>query len=162
MHRFLAILVLAQLAAVPAHAGEVEPLAVAKAMIDAINERNLDALDDLVAADVRRHCAATPDAKVTNLAEFKAFLESDFAAVPDSVITVDVIFGNDEYVAMRAIYAGTQSGPMGPFPPSGKRFELPYIGILEFEEGKIAQIWVEWDNLYALTQLGHIDLAGKP
>jgi predicted ester cyclase len=56
---------------------------------------------------------------------------------------------------MRARYSGAQAGQMGPFPPSGERFEIPYIGILRFADGIIAEIWVEWDNLSALTQLGH-------
>jgi len=53
---------------------------------------------------------------------------------------------------------GTQKGPMGPFPASHKRMELPFIGILRLEQGKVAEIWVEWDNLNALTQLGHFPL----
>ena len=44
---------------------------------------------------------------------------------------------------------------MGPFPPSGNRLQIPFVGILRIEDGKIAEIWVEWDNLNALMQLGH-------
>ena len=44
---------------------------------------------------------------------------------------------------------------MGPFPPSGLELEIPFIGLLRIEDGKIAEIWVEWDNLNALAQLGH-------
>jgi predicted ester cyclase len=46
---------------------------------------------------------------------------------------------------------------MGPFPASGKKLELPFIGILRIEDGKVAEIWVEWDNLYALAQLGLLE-----
>lgn len=35
------------------------------------------------------------------------------------------------------------------------------MGILRIEEGKIAEIWVEWDNLNALTQLGHFPPSDK-
>ena len=45
---------------------------------------------------------------------------------------------------------------MGPFPPSNKQFELPFIGILKFKDDKISEIWVEWDNMYVLSQLGHL------
>ena len=141
--------------ALPCLANEVDNVRTATAMTDAINARNLDALDEYVAPDVMRHSAATADIVVTNLSEFKAFLETDFATVSDSVQKIDVIFGGGDYVAIRARYIGTQDGPMGPFPASGKKLELPYIGILRFEDGKIVEIWVEWDNLYALTQLGH-------
>jgi predicted ester cyclase len=49
---------------------------------------------------------------------------------------------------------------MGPFPPSGKPLEIPFLGILRIEDGKIAEIWVEWDNLSALTKLGHLPPPG--
>jgi predicted ester cyclase len=45
---------------------------------------------------------------------------------------------------------------MGPFLPSGKRIDLPFMAILRIENDKIAEIWVEWDNVLALTQLGHM------
>ena len=146
---------LAVVLALPCMADEAENVRIATAMTDAINARALDALDSFVAPDVLRHSAATPDIVVTNLAEFKAFLEADFAAVSDSVQTIDVIFGGGDYVAVRARYIGTQDGPMGPFPASGNKLELPYVGILRFKDGKIVEIWVEWDNLSALSQLGH-------
>ena len=68
---------------------------------------------------------------------------------------IDIIFGSGEYVAIRARLIGTQTGPMGPFPASGNKLELPFMGILRIEDDKIAEMWVEWDNLNALTQLGH-------
>lgn len=33
------------------------------------------------------------------------------------------------------------------------------MGILRIDDGRVAEIWVEWDNLDALQQLGHI---GQP
>jgi len=137
-------------------AAEGDNVRIAESMVEAINNRDLGRLDELVSQNVVRHSAATAGVVVTSLAEFKAFLESDFASVPDSVMKIDVIFGNAEYVAMRAMYSGTQSGQMGPFPPTGKRFELPFIGILRIDDGKIAAMWVEWDNVFALSQLGHL------
>jgi predicted ester cyclase len=137
-------------------ADDAENVRIAKSMVDVINDRDLERLDEFVSQDVVRHSAATAGVVVTNLEEFKAFLKSDFAAVPDSVMSVDIIFGNQDFVAMRAVYAGTQSGQMGPFPPTGKRFELPFIGILKIDGGKISEIWVEWDNVVALSQLGHL------
>jgi steroid delta-isomerase-like uncharacterized protein len=133
-----------------------------RAMVEAINNRDFDALDAVVAEDVQRHSAATPGVQVTSLEEFKQFLRSDLAAVPDAQQTIDVIFGTESMVAVRAIYSGTQTGPMGPFSPSGQKLELPFIGLLRVENGKIVEIWVEWDNLGALVQLGHIEPPGGP
>jgi predicted ester cyclase len=155
MKRCAVVALLLAMFALPSLADDAKSVEVAKAMVGAINARSLEALDGLVSADVIRHSAATPGVVVTNLSEFRAFLESDFAIVPDSVMEIDIIFSSGDYVAMLARYMGTQTGPMGPFPASGKRFELPFIGILRLENDKIAEIWVEWDNVHALTQLGH-------
>jgi steroid delta-isomerase-like uncharacterized protein len=144
------------------YANEADNVRIAQAMVQAINERDLDRLDELVSEDVVRHSVATAGVVVTSLAEFKAFLETDFATVPDSIMEIDVIFGNQSYVAMRALYSGTQSGQMGPFPPTEKRFQIPFIGILRFDEGKISEIWVEWDNVSALSQLGHLGGIEEP
>jgi steroid delta-isomerase-like uncharacterized protein len=156
MNRFSMLLVVASVCATSCLADEAENIPIVTSMVRAINERNLDQLDRLIAPDFVRHSAATAGVTVTSLAEFKTFLRSDLAAVPDSVMKIDFLFGNDQFVAMRAIYSGTQTGALGPFPASGKRVELPFIGILKFTEGKISEMWVEWDNVYAWTQLGHI------
>jgi len=162
MIRLVFIIFVVGVSITPCLADEAENIRIVKSMADAINERNLTALDHLVAQDVVRHSAATADVTVTNLEEFREFLKTDFAAVPDSVQTIDLIFADDEFVAMKATYSGTQKGPMGPFPPSGKKLVLPYIGILRIADGKVAEIWVEWDNLYALAQLGHLQPASQP
>lgn len=128
---------------------------IVRRMTDAINRRDLEALDDIVAPDLRRHSGATPHLKIENLEQFKDFLRQDFAAVPDSRQEINLIFSSGNFVAARVLYRGTQKGPWGPFPPSNRRLELPFIGILRVENGRVAEIWVEWDNLNALQQLGH-------
>ena len=149
------IVVLMYVCSPPCVAVEAENIQLAEAIIQAVNDRDLDQLDQLVSPDFTRHSAAAGGI-VDNLADMKAFLEADFSAVPDAVISVDVIFGNHNFVAVRTIYSGTQSGPMGPFPATNRRFESPIVGILRIEEGKAAEMWVEWDNANALIQMGHI------
>ena len=129
-------------------------------MIEAINARDFDALDDVVSPTVRRYSAATPDVHVTTLEEFKAFLHADLASVPDAMQETNMIFSSGDMVAVHETYTGTQTGQMGPFPPSGRELEVPFIGLLRIEDGKIAEIWVEWDNLNALAQLGHFPPPG--
>jgi steroid delta-isomerase-like uncharacterized protein len=130
---------------------------VVLAMVEAINARDFDALDTLVAPDVRRHSAATPDVEVRSLDDFKDFLRQDLSAIPDATMEVEQIFATDDMVAVRAMYSGTQTGPMGPFPPSDRPVTIPFIGLQRMENGMIAEIWVEWDNLSALAQLGHFE-----
>ena len=134
--------------------------AVVLAMIAAVNSRDFDALDTLIAADVTRRSGATPELTITSLDGFKAFLHQDLAGVPDAQQEVNVIFSGGGWVAVHETYRGTQTGQMGPFPPSGKQLELPFIGLVRVEDGLIREILVEWDNMNALTQLGHFPPPG--
>jgi len=140
----------------PTPAAPTPEMRIVTRMIEAVNGRDFDALDELIAADVVRHCAATPGVEVRSLEDFKAFLHRDLTAVPDAMQEVDFMFSSGPFVAARVFYRGTQDGPMGPFPPSGRKLEIPFLGILRIEDGKIAEIWVEWDNLNPLVKLGHL------
>ena len=124
-------------------------------MIEAVNARDFDALDELIAEDIHRHSGATAGVTVENLQQFKDFLHQDLAAVPDAEQEIHFMLAQDDHVAVYLTYRGTQQGQLGPFPPSNARVEIPFIGILRLEDSKIAEMWVEWDNLNALTQLGH-------
>ena len=128
--------------------------ALVRQMIEAVNARDLDGLDALVAANVVRHSNATPGVQIHSLTDFKAFLEQDLASFPDSRQEILSIIGEGDYVAVRVSYSGTQQGPFGVFPATGRRVDIEFIGMVRIEEGKIAELWAEWDNLNMLNQLG--------
>jgi steroid delta-isomerase-like uncharacterized protein len=120
----------------------------------AINDRDLAAIDSTMAEGLVRHSQATPGPDMTSLDEFKAFLQADWASFPDSRITIERMVAEGELVAIWGTYAGTQRGPMGPFPATDSAMSLDISGIFRIENDKIAEIWVVWDNLAGLTQLG--------
>jgi predicted ester cyclase len=121
-----------------------------------MNTRRLDLLDDLLAHDVVRHCESTPGIEVTSLQQFKEFLRMDAEVFPDNVQTLEHILIDGDMAAMWATYEGTQMGQMGPFPPQKKKARFHFAGVLRFENGKIAEWWVTWDNMAILGQLGHL------
>jgi steroid delta-isomerase-like uncharacterized protein len=123
---------------------------------DAMNTRQFHLLDDLVAPDFLRHCQATPEVHVRSLQQFKEFLRQDAAVFPDSIQTLEHLLAEGDLVAVWATYEGTQRGQMGPFPPSGKKMRVDFGAVLRVENGKIAELWVTWDNMAALAQLGHL------
>jgi predicted ester cyclase len=57
-------------------------------------------------------------------------------------------------VAFWGTFSGTQEGQMGPFPPTGRRLVSEIGGMFRIEAGNIAELWVTWDNLAGLVQLG--------
>jgi len=124
------------------------------AAFDAMNNGDLDALDDFIAADYIRHCPATPEIKITTLEAFKPFLTGWYEAFPDAVMTVQHLIAEDNMVAFWATFSGTHEGPMGPFLATGKRLDSQFSGMHRFADGKIVETWVTWDNMSDLKQLG--------
>ncbi len=152
----LAVLLVAQLGCSPSREVEMERNKEAvRTLIEAINSRNFDLLDGVIADDFVRHCQATPDVHVKSREELKQFLRQDLNVFPDSRISVDVILAEGNMVAGLFTLSGKQEGPIGPFPATGRKVEVGYLSIMRLEEGKIAEMWVEWDNLAILSQLGH-------
>ena len=122
---------------------------------EALNNGNSDIIYELIAPDFVRHCQATPDTQVRSREDYKSFGQQFATAFPDARYTTHVLVAEGDKVATYATFTGTQTGSYGPFPPSGKRMESKFLSIFRLEEGKIAELWIEWDNLAILTQLGH-------
>ena len=129
--------------------------AVIGQLVEAINSRQYELLDEIVAPDFIRHCQATPDVHVKSRDELKQFLQNDLEVFPDGRIRIEMIVAEGDMIAGYLTYSGTQTGAMGPYPATGKKVELGYLSIIRLEDGKIAEMWVEWDNLAILGQLGH-------
>ena len=119
-----------------------------------MNERRLDDLDAIIAADFVRHCEATPQVDVRSLAQFKDFLRQDAAAFPDNVQTFTHVVAADDQIGVFATYEGTHMGPLGPFPPTGKKASFTFAGVFRVDGGKLAEFWITWDNMTILAQLG--------
>ncbi len=130
--------------------------AVIRRFFDAWNSRQPEAFNELVAPDVVRHCEATPDLQARSLDHIKEFLRLDTAVFPDSVQTVKLLVAEGDLVATWTAYEGTQQGPMGPFPPSGRKAQFDFGAVFRIESGKIAEWWVTWDNMTILRALGHL------
>ena len=127
---------------------------VVERFIEISNAANWQQLEEVVAADLKRHSAATAGEPVRSLAEFIALQEGFMTTFPDQHVQLDHMIAEGDYVAIRATYTGTQLGPMGEFPATGNPVSGPFIAFFRIESGKIAEIWVEWDNFSMLTQVG--------
>ena len=114
-----------------------------------------EGMDKYIAKDYIRHCQATPELIIESLDAFKEFIKMDRTSIPDQKLIVKMLVAEDNLVAFWATYIGTQTGQMGPFPPTGKSAELDFSGVHRLENGKVVETWVTWDNITILSQLGH-------
>jgi steroid delta-isomerase-like uncharacterized protein len=134
-----------------------ENKAVVQAFIDAINKQDWRRFDELVAPDFVRHSSTFGQSQVRTRDQLRAYLADEYKTFPDARETVDFLIAEGDKVAVHSHCHGTQRGPMGSFPASGRVLSADFISIYRVAKGHIAEAWVEWDCLNGLIQLGHIE-----
>ena len=131
-----------------------------KATVKRIHEEaskgNLAIFDEVLAPNYVRHCQAMPPElqEITGKDTFLAFVADWIKAVPDLNDEIVMIIAEGNMVAYITRMTGTQTEPLGDLPASGKSFTLMNHVMQRFENGKIAETWISWDNVSLLTQLG--------
>ena len=132
--------------------------ALIQAFVNAINSRNWDMLDNIVADDFARHSFAAGEPSVKcrgDLIQYLRTQESIFPKFKEKILDL-VAEGNK--VAARQQFKGTQLGEMGPYPASCKDMDIEYLAIYRIKNGIISEAWIEWDNYTSMKQLGHMDM----
>lgn len=121
---------------------------------EVVNAANWDALDEILTEDFRRHCQATPDVEINSSQEFKDLQKGFTVSFPDQRVTVELMVAEGDYVATYGAYQATHTGPMGDIPATGNAVDVKMMTIFRIQGGRISELWVEWDNMAMLAQLG--------
>jgi steroid delta-isomerase-like uncharacterized protein len=132
---------------------------VVRAFVDAINAQDWKALERVVAPNFVRHSYAAPG--VRSREDLIRYLRSEYEAFPDARESIEDMVTEGSKIAVRHRFTGTQTGPMGLYPPSGKSMTAEYIAVYRIEGEAIVESWAEWDNLNGLVQLGHHQAAAR-
>lgn len=69
-------------------------------------------------------------------------------------LTIEFMIAEGDLVAVRATARGTQSGPLGDIPASGKEITVSYNNVYRIRGGRIVELWVGMDRLSMMEQLG--------
>lgn len=130
-------------------------------LADAVNQRDLDALDELIAPDIINHGSDPNDPPGAE--RFKRSFRSLIATCPDLRVTVEQQVAQGDWVAVRWTDRGTDTGGFWGRPPTGKEVLLTGIDLIRVEGGRIAERWGESDLLFVLQELGIVpaDLRGN-
>jgi steroid delta-isomerase-like uncharacterized protein len=132
--------------------------AAVTAFVQAISEQEWATLDALVADDVVRRSRTYGQPELRGRRQLVEFLQNESITFPDARQKILYLVAEEDRVAAALQFSGTQKGPMGPFPASGRHIEANFLAMFRLKGGRIAEVWVEWDNLSALLQLGHLAL----
>jgi steroid delta-isomerase-like uncharacterized protein len=119
------------------------------------NKGNLGMADHLYAADVVQHDPGSP-APVNDRAALKQYVSAFLTALPDLHFAIDELIAEGDKVLWRFTSRGTQTGPLMNIPPSGKTCVVTGMALFRLSDGKIAEVWVNYDLFGLLQQLGVI------
>jgi len=117
---------------------------------------DFDTFESLIGPNYVRHCQAMPPGQqeLHGTKEFFGFLHEWMKAVPHYTDTLSKMIADGDKVAYISTMKGTQTGPLGDLPATGKPFTVVNIIMQRLENGKIVETWVSWDNVAFLRQVG--------
>lgn len=120
-----------------------------------VNKANMDVFRAVLSPEYARHSQATTNTpEIRGIEQMLEFLRETFGTFPDWHEEIELLVAEGPYVACITRGTGTQRGPMGDLPPTGKTIEIMNFIFHRIEDGKIAETWIGWDNLAAMAQLG--------
>ena len=121
---------------------------------EAINQKQLAVLDELVAANAVSD--GFPPELLPGPEGFKSFVGVSHSAFPDGHVTIDQIIAEGDTVAARTTFHGTHAGDYRGIPPTGKAITNSSIAVFRFVDGKIVEYWGGPNHHRLLHQLGPI------
>ncbi len=131
--------------------------ALALRFLDEVNAGNLDAFDNLVSEDYIEH-EAFPGLPTTGPEAPKAAIGMFRAAFPDLHVSADDTLADGDKVVVRGTISGTHQREFMGIPPTNNSFEVQFIDITKFENGKATEHWGVTDQAAIMQQLGLVEM----
>ena len=129
-----------------------ENIEVQKRFGEAINSGDLDALNDLVSAEVFDHDPAP--GQLPGPAGYIEFFKSMRTAFPDMHIEVDKLIADGDCVSFAYTLTGTNYGEFRGLPASENSVKIRGMQISRFKDGKMVERWGSSDEMALMKQIG--------
>ncbi|HZQ18602.1 MAG TPA: ester cyclase [Terriglobales bacterium] len=124
------------------------------------NQKNLNAVDELVAGEYVHNDASLP-APQHGVEAYKQFVTLYHQAFPDIHFTIEQMIEEGDLVVIRWRVTGTHHGDLPALPATGLPMSITGISIARFRNGKGIESWNNWDGLGMLQQLGAIPVGAR-
>ena len=119
-----------------------------------VNQKNADAVDDLIDASYIEHNPAPGQAP--GVEGVKELFNTLFTGFPDFNTSIDLLVAEDDLVVGHFTTSGTHQGELMGIPATGKKVSFTETHILRFANGKVVEHWGNQDDLGMMQQLGVI------
>ncbi|REJ82881.1 MAG: ester cyclase [Bacteroidetes bacterium] len=127
-------------------------------ILESFSTGNVDNLGNYIADDCVEH---TPDPNIsaTGLEGVKQMIAMYRSSFPDMKVNIMSMTAEGDMVITHYNMTGTNSGPMGEMPPTGKSMNVNGVDVVKFKDGKATEHWGYWEESKFMEQLG---LMGAP
>jgi steroid delta-isomerase-like uncharacterized protein len=133
--------------------------AVVRQTFEAFSSGDTSAAEELIAADAVAHDPAQPE-EARGPEGFKQTVELYRGAFSDLEFTIDEMFSDRDLVCTRWSTSATHDGDLMGISATGNHITGSGISIDRVVDGKVAESWVQWDNMGLLQQIGAFETAG--
>jgi predicted ester cyclase len=103
-----------------------------------------------------------PGSPNLDLKGYRKLSEDYRQGFPDTHTTIDDLIAEGDYVVARITYRGTHRGTLMGIAPTNRQIVLPSVVICRLSNGRVAELWEEFDQLSLMTQLGVIKMPLTP
>jgi steroid delta-isomerase-like uncharacterized protein len=117
------------------------------------NAGNFAFMYETFAPDALLHSPVQPE-PLRGLETIKTLAAKLRTAFPDFRLTIEELMGEGDFVLVRYTMRGTQEGDYFGIPPTGRRVTSHEIEMFRIPDGKIAEMWLEFNVMSVLHQLG--------
>ena len=132
---------------------EKEMKALADKYLELWNEGNLSLCDEILSPEIVRHTVDIYE-DIIGIEAFKEYVTSMRTTFPDFNATLDELIIKGDNIVARWTVTGTNTGPFGDLPPTGKKVKYSGVNISHVIDGKLIEEWVYFNQAAFLTQLG--------
>ena len=140
---------------------KIDQMKEAEKKAEAIVTRNLElwnkgdmvVVDELYSADFVRNDFAIP-AETKGIEAFKEVVKFNRTAYPDFTVKIKEIIVKGDRVITPWIMTGTNTGPRGDLPATGKAIKISGVSIVRIVNGKLTEELLFYDLSNVLKQLG--------
>jgi steroid delta-isomerase-like uncharacterized protein len=126
-------------------------VAVAMKFYEVYNDRKLELLDEILSNDYVGHVNAN-DIKGPEAA--KGFIGGFMNGFPDVNYDVKDTMTSGDKVITRWVCTGTHKATFFGMEPTDKAISVTGITIFQITDGKISELWNNWDIMTMMAQLG--------
>ena len=119
---------------------------------EVITGGNEHVIPEILTEDYRLNMAGNPEPM--DLAGVSQFIATFRTAFPDLSDSPEDMVAEGTKVAVRGVMRGTHQGDFMGIPATGKHVTASWIAILEMQDGRIREVWLSFDMLGMMQQLG--------